>query len=61
MKHRPRTWEKTELIAIRCTPETKRRWRLFLAEEGLRNSEEGLRLLLSLWERQRRRPVALRG
>ena len=40
--------KKSELIRIRCTPETKREFKLFVAEGDFKNAEEALRYLLEL-------------
>ena len=43
---------KTKRIVIRCTEETWRRWRVFIASKGFRNSEEALNYLLDQVERR---------
>jgi len=48
-----KTEVKTEVIVIRCTPETKRRFRMFVASKGFRNSEEALLFLLDFYEKPR--------
>ena len=47
-----KTKEKTKII-IRCTPETKRKFRMFVASKGFRNSEEALLFLLEFYEKPR--------
>jgi len=42
---------KTELIVIRCRPETKRRFKVFIADKGFRNAEEALIFLLNHYEK----------
>jgi len=49
---------KTELIVIRCTPETKQRFRLFAAYFD--NFEEALKALLDLADRYWRKPIVFR-
>jgi len=41
--------EKTEMIRIRCTPETKRRWNILKARLG-KNGEDALKLLMDAFE-----------
>jgi len=41
--------EKTEMIRIRCTPETKKRWNILRARLG-KNGEETLKLLMDVFE-----------
>ena len=44
---------KSKVIYIRCTPETFRRFRVFVAEKGFKNYEEALNYLLEHYERTR--------
>ena len=52
---------KTEKIIIRCTPETKRMFRILMAEKNFRNAEEALRYLLRFHERYRSIDVEVFG
>lgn len=43
--------ERSCTIIIRCTPETRRRFRILMAEKNFRNTGEALRYLLKLYEK----------
>ena len=45
--------QKTEVIRIRCTRQTKNDWYRFLEESRAETAEDGLRRLLDLWRRMR--------
>lgn len=51
--------KKTEILTIRATKSTKRDWEKFLAENGLKNSEDGLRFAIQ--KRQADFDVTIRG
>jgi len=45
--------QKTEVIKIRCTKQTRDDWYRFLEESRAETAEDGLRRLLDLWRRMR--------
>lgn len=47
--------ERTEKLRIRCTPETKRRFKVFVAEMGFPRQEAAIIALLELYEKDKRR------
>jgi len=51
--------KKTEILTIRATKTTKREWEQFLAENGLKNAEDGLRFAIQ--KRQADFAVTIKG
>lgn len=51
--------KKTEIITIRATTTTKTNWEQFLAENGLKNAEDGLRFAIQ--KRQADFDVTIKG
>jgi len=57
---RPKTSQKDSVIYIRCSRETFRQWRVFVAEEGFSDYEEALKKLMEAYRLLKRpRPRAV--